>query len=152
MYGCSLFLKTVCYVSYVYILPYPPVFSSLHLTSCLTSCDILIPSLAFLLFFFLFPELLSSCSFRYEIVASTNEYTMIGCSLTSRELTETCHAFNLNAVLLLTHSRICLPAASHCGLLLNSKSSRTKQEKTKKSRPFLSFLLRNSFPALGLCY
>lgn len=83
-----------------------------------------------ILFFFTPSALLPFVPFS-QIMASTSEYTVIGCVLISSEFSETLNAFNLNTMLLLMHSRIVLiylPAESHCGLLWNLKSSRTKQQ------------------------
>lgn len=100
-----------------------------------------------LILFFPPSELLSICSFLSEIMASTDEYTVIGCSLMPLIWIPCLLLMDCRIVL------VYLPAESHCGLLLNLKSSRTKQKQNQEAQVFpQNLLLSYSFPALGLCY
>lgn len=126
------FIFKNCYVlSLQRVCPFP------GLTSCFISHDTHIPSAAFLSFVFL-----SCCPFipfsqklwypqmniLWEVVVwSVQSLVRHGAS-------------NLNAVLLLTHSRtgfVYVPAESHCRLLLNLKSSiKINKNNPKESRSF----------------
>lgn len=124
-----------------YVLSLQRVFSFPGLTSCFISHDTRIPSAAFLSFVFLnccpfipfsqklwYPQM----NILWEVVVwSVQSLVIHGAS-------------NLNAVLLLTHSRtgfVYVPAESHCRLLLDLKSS----IKVNKNNPKESRSLRGVF-------